>query len=136
MTDHTTETAPVRPVAEPAPVRPWAIVAWAVAGACLALVVSAIGVFTVPVGVLLVVVLLVARRFPESPAVLVGAGALPLYVAWLNRTGPGRVCSTTATTESCFDATSPWPWVAVGLVLVVGGALLAVRTGWRRLAHA
>jgi hypothetical protein len=116
-------------------VRPWAIVAWAVAGACLALVVSAIGVFTVPVGIVLVVVLLVARRFTESPAVLVGAGALPLYVAWLNRSGPGRVCSATATGESCVDATSPWPWLAVGVLLVVAGAVVAVRAGWRRLAH-
>ena len=52
---------------------------------------------------------------------LTGAALPVLYVAWLNRNGPGEVCTRTATSESCGDEWSPWPFVALALVLVVAG---------------
>jgi hypothetical protein len=59
---------------------------------------------------------------------LLSGAALPvLYVAWLNRGGPGQVCTHTATTESCTDAWSPWPFVAVAVVLAVAGIVVLAR---------
>lgn len=43
--------------------------------------------------------------------------------------GPGNVC----TANSCVDEWSPWPWLAVGLVLVVLGFALFVRIIHRRI---
>ncbi|MBT0992956.1 hypothetical protein KIN34_01450 [Cellulomonas sp. DKR-3] len=105
----------------------WAVVLWAVAGLCLALVISAIGVFTVPVGLVLVVVLLVARQGAASPAALVGAGALPLTIAWLNRGGPGEVCRVIEDGTSCTETWSPWPFLAAGVLMVAAGVALVVR---------
>ncbi|MCR6649801.1 MAG: hypothetical protein NVV70_17285 [Cellulomonas sp.] len=107
----------------------WVLGLWALAGLCLSFVVSVLGVFLVPVGLALVVVLVVRRRASGWPAALVGAGLLPLWVAWENRAGPGEACTSTATSQSCTELFSPWPWAAVGLVLVVLGVTLVVRTG-------
>ena len=53
---------------------------------------------------------------------LSGAAAPVLYVAWLNRGGPGEVCTSYADGgQSCTDAWSPWPFVAVGVLLMVAG---------------
>ena len=53
---------------------------------------------------------------------LVSGLSLPLfYVAFLNRSGPGRVCTSTATSQSCVDQWSPWPWIVIGIVLLVSG---------------
>ena len=67
-----------------------------------------------------------------SPAGLVsGTGPVLLYVAWLNRQGPGTVCTTTrGGGGQCLDEWSPWPWVAAGVALVVLG--LVVRRSLRR----
>jgi hypothetical protein len=51
---------------------------------------------------------------------LSGAGAIFLWVAWLNRRGPGTIVTHTATSVSSTDAWDPRPWLAAGVVLVVG----------------
>jgi membrane protease YdiL (CAAX protease family) len=62
-----------------------------------------------------------------------GLGVPLLYVAWLNRGGPGEVCRTTTDGFSCADAWSPWPWALAGLVLVgVGLAVFAAAGRGRR----
>ena len=58
---------------------------------------------------------------------LAGAAVPLLYVAWLNRDGPGTVCTVTATETTCSDQWSPWPFVAVAVVLVVAGLVAFVR---------
>jgi MYXO-CTERM domain-containing protein len=59
---------------------------------------------------------------------LLSGAALPaLYVAWLNRDGPGEVCTRSATEVSCTDEWSPWPFLAAGLLLVVAGILVLAR---------
>jgi hypothetical protein len=50
-----------------------------------------------------------------------------LYVAWLNRDGPGQVCTSTATDTSCADEWSPWPFVALAVVLAGAGVVAFVR---------
>ncbi len=59
--------------------------------------------------------------------VLSGAGLPVLYVAWLNRGGPGEVCHGDARAISCADAWSPWPFVAVALLLVAAGLVVFAR---------
>lgn len=109
----------------------WAwFAAWAAIGAGLGLIVSVIGVITAPLSAA-AGLLLWRRRETARPAVaglLSGAGLVPLYVAFLNRGGPGRDCWRTATASGCWELMNPWPWLAVGLVLVAGG-LVAARRG-------
>lgn len=61
-----------------------------------------------------------------GPGLLAGAGLIPLYIGYLNRGGPGMVCTTTRTGQSCIQEWSPWPWVAAGLCLVAIGIALGV----------
>ena len=70
---------------------PW-FLAWVAVGVGFALGVSALGVFAVPLA-LLVTVLLIARHHADRSAlgILVGMGMLSLSVAYLQRKGPGTV---------------------------------------------
>jgi hypothetical protein len=65
-----------------------------------------------------------------APLFLAGAGLVPLYIAWLNRDGPGEdICTAHAADGTCNAGTeewNPWPWLAVGLALVVAGVVLFV----------
>lgn len=104
---------------------------WNVVGALYAL--ALVSLMTIGIVVLLVAVpatWLVARH-PRSrigmPG-LVGGAALPLFfVAYLNRDGPGTVCTATGTGQRCADEWSPWPWFGVGIALLAGGVALFVR---------
>ncbi len=58
---------------------------------------------------------------------LTGAGALLLYVAWVQRDGPGTTCWHTATASGCDQHLNPLPWLIVGAVLVVSGFVAHVR---------
>ncbi|MGA2471147.1 MAG: hypothetical protein ABSG64_10700 [Solirubrobacteraceae bacterium] len=50
---------------------------------------------------------------------------LPLYVAYLNRSGPGNICHYSIHGgESCVQESTPIPWLLVALVLFTVGALL------------
>jgi hypothetical protein len=97
------------------------------AGACLALLtVLTIGL-PVLVVVLIAAVVLVRRAGTIEQGVtglMSGAGLLLIFIAYLNRHGPGEYCRTTATEQHCTSEWSPWPWLVVGLFLVAGGALL------------
>jgi hypothetical protein len=74
------------------------------------------------------------RRF-LAPGLLAGAGLMPLYVGYLNRGGPGMVCTTTRTGGSCVQEWSPWPWVAAGLCLVAAGVAVGVLSRRSNQAH-
>ena len=58
---------------------------------------------------------------------LLGAALPLLYVAWLNRDGPGTVCTTDGSVTSCGDGVSPWPFVAMALLVAVTGIVSFVR---------
>jgi membrane-associated phospholipid phosphatase len=88
-----------------------------------------IGIFVLPVALLAGALLLWRRGMTSQVAgALSGAGAIPLYIGWLNREGPGSICSPLGNSgESCVDQTSPWPWLVAGLALIVAGVVLFSR---------
>jgi hypothetical protein len=55
---------------------------------------------------------------------LAGAGFVCLFVAYVQRAGPGTTCWRTATAGGCDQHLNPIPWLAVGLVLVIGAFIL------------
>jgi hypothetical protein len=55
-----------------------------------------------------------------------GLGIGPLYMAFINRSGPGDNCSSTATSQSCVSQISPWPWLIIGVILAIAGYLIFV----------
>ena len=101
----------------------WAYGWWLAVGALLAfgfLAGFSIGIPFFLLGVILATAgaAIPATRSLAVTAILAGL-ALPLfYVAWLNRDGPGMVCTTTATGGSCGEQWDPWPWAIAGAVLV------------------
>jgi hypothetical protein len=58
---------------------------------------------------------------------LTGAGALLLYVAWVQHDGPGTTCWHTATASGCDQHLNPLPWLIAGAVLVVSGFFARAR---------
>jgi hypothetical protein len=108
-------------------------VLWALAGAglCLGLVsILSIGIFILPVAALLAGFLLWRAGPDRALAGLLSGAAAPLfYIAWLNRGGPGEVCHAITSGVECTDETSPWPWLAIGVVLAAAGLALFARLG-------
>jgi hypothetical protein len=102
---------------------------WLVVGAGGAtgmLAILTIGIFVLPCAALLAA-LLTWRGYGRlaAPSLLTGSGLVLLYVAFLNRDGPGTVCTTSDASQTCTQQMSPWPWVVVGLVLASAGITLA-----------
>jgi hypothetical protein len=52
---------------------------------------------------------------------LSGAGALLLYIAWVQRAGPGTTCWQTQTASGCDQHLNPLPWLLVGSLLFIAG---------------
>ncbi len=99
-------------------------IAWVAVGACAAVAVLTpftIGLLCGLVAVVGASALLISPRgrTPAALGILCGAGLIPLYVAWLNRKGPGNIC--TATSSSCVQEWNPWFWFALGIVLIAVG---------------
>jgi hypothetical protein len=108
-----------------------AFAAWCVIGAaaCFSILsLLTIGPFVLLLALMLTGLLLWRVEFGWAMAGMISGAGIPLlYVAWLNRDGPGEVCTRTATSEACGDQWSPWPFVAVGLLLLVAGVVVFVR---------
>jgi hypothetical protein len=101
---------------------------WAGVGAIscfLALVLGTIGLALTVV----FVVLAASRPTLRSSAwgVATGAGLPLLYVAWVQRKGPGTICWSTASASGCDQYANPWPWLVVGLVLLSAGVVAHAR---------
>jgi hypothetical protein len=100
-------------------------VAWSVVGAGYVVGILgalSIGIFVLPFAVLGTV--LITRHDGSSSAMtglVAGLGLPLLYVSYLNRSGPGIICTTSATIHDCAQEWSPWPWLVSGLLLVAGG---------------
>ena len=111
--------------------RPWNYFAiWMLVGGAYAMVIAgafAIGIFFIPPAVIATVFLV---RDPSSrrgvPGLFAGL-ALPLFfVAYLNRSGPGYVCTTSQSaigvSPSCGQEWNPWVLLVAGLILLAVGA--------------
>jgi hypothetical protein len=113
---------------------------WAAVGAgCIVGVLTAptIGLLVFPLTAVLAAVLLWRRhRLVAGPGILTGLGLAPCYIAYLNRGGPGTVCTFAATGGSCVQEWSPWPWLGVGLGFVIAGFVLLVRHRAQQAASA
>jgi hypothetical protein len=108
-----------------------AFLAWCVIGAALCfgvLSLLSVGAFVLLAALMVCGFLLWALELGWGMAGIISGAGLPvLYVGWLNRGGPGQVCTSTATSSECTDAWSPWPFVVVGVLLLVTGMVVFVR---------
>lgn len=105
----------------------WALVGGGVVFGYLAIL--SIGILILVPAVIVSVYLIVHRRPVEGRfGLLSGAGAILLLIAYLNRSGPGDICSHTATTVSCGQQWDPLPWLVAGLVCFTAGV---VGHAWR-----
>jgi hypothetical protein len=68
-----------------------------------------------------------ARR--STFGLLAGAGLVFLFIAYVQRKGPGTTCWHTATAAGCDQYLNPIPWLLIGLFLLVGAILLQNRHG-------
>ena len=111
-------------------------IAWMLVGAGYALgLLSAlsIGAYVLLITVVATIVLATRPRNRVGRPGLVSGLSLPLfYVAYLNRSGPGTICTTTATSHTCSDQWSPWPWIVVGILFLVGGCVWFAMANRRR----
>ena len=110
----------------------WSFLAWPVVGAALA--VSVLGALTIGAYVLpfalggLFLLLRWGGDRRSSVGLISGLGLPLLYIAFLNRDGPGTICSSYGNGgRQCVDEWSPWPWLLIGLALVTAGIVLFVR---------
>jgi hypothetical protein len=102
--------------------------AWALLGSVAALGALSLGpILTAPV-------FLLGWLMSSRPGVrrsvfglLTGAGALLLYVAWVQRAGPGTTCWQTQTASGCDQHLNPLPWLIAGIALFFGGIVAHVR---------
>ena len=94
-----------------------------------------IGVLILPVAIA-GTLLVRSRARGGTPGLQSGLGLPLLYVAFLNRDGPGTVCaSLRGGGQRCSDEWSPWPWLVVGTALVVSGVLVFRSRRRMRLAQ-
>ena len=102
--------------------------AWVLVGGGYALALAtllSIGVFVLALTAA-ATALLASRRgsLVGLPGALSGPALPLLWIAYLNRGGPGTVCSGTPEGSSCTDEWSPWPFLGPGVLLLVAGVVL------------
>jgi hypothetical protein len=70
-----------------------------------------------------------ARRRPVRGVfgLVTGAGAMLLVIAYLQREGPGTVCTRTVTGVTCDQHLNPLPWLVLGLALFAAGVVAHAR---------
>ena len=63
------------------------------------------------------------RRHGSASGFLTGAGLPLLWVAYVQRQGPGTTCWHTASSAGCDQHLNPLPWLIVGVTLVLTGLI-------------
>lgn len=101
--------------------------AWWLVGALWSftfLAVATVGLFVLPSAMAATAILVWRSHGSGLIGLLSGLGIPVFYVAYLNRGGPGNVCSAIAGGQSCAQEWSPWPWLGVAIPLTVAGLLI------------
>lgn len=57
--------------------------------------------------------------FGSAVGSLAGVGLMSVYIAFVQRQGPGTVCWQTATASGCDEYLDPRPWLVAGLAMIV-----------------
>jgi hypothetical protein len=101
---------------------------WALLGSVVALGTVSLGpLLLLPTALLAVFLGRRPRARRSALGLLTGAGVLLLYVAWVQRDGPGTTCWHTATGSGCDQHLNPLPWLVLGLILVAAGFVAHAR---------
>lgn len=96
--------------------------AWVPVGALGVLGVLALGTLALAPALLVGAVMMrssIARR--SAFGLLSGAGVSLLFIAYVQRDGPGTTCYHTAMTAGCDSHLNPVPWLLIGLSLFLAG---------------
>ena len=100
----------------------WQFTTWALCGASAGFILAAAFAFgplaALPTAAFAGLAVLIGGANISAIGSMAGFGAWGFVLAWLNRGGPGMVCHA----SQCDEEWSPWPFAAVGVVLV-GAAL-------------
>ncbi len=116
-------------IAERTPLGAWGgFCVWTFFGIAAAfglLIFGSLAVLPVLLGVWLAATRPPLRR--SSFGLLTGVGATFLYIAYVQRRGPGTICWHAATESGCDQYLNPWPWLIVGAALVVLGLIAQAR---------
>jgi hypothetical protein len=120
---------PQESVAERTPLPSWSgFCAWVVFGTASAfglLIAGSLAVLPILLGVWLGVTRPSLRR--SWFGVMTGAGVTLLYIAYVQRRGPGITCWQTATAGGCDEYLNPLPWLVAGAALVLLGFIAQAR---------
>ena len=105
--------------------------AWALVGFAAALgFVSFLGVLVLGPAAIVAAVMASHPTIRSSAFGFVsGAGVLLVYIAWVQRAGPGTTCWHTATASGCDGHLNPLPWLAAGVALTAAGVVGHARRG-------
>jgi hypothetical protein len=102
--------------------------AWATVGVAGALGAISLGPIALIPSVIAALAMSRSRNASRSAlGLLAGAGLLSLYVAFVQRDGPGTTCWHTALASGCDQHLNPIPWLVAGIVLVIGGVIAQAR---------
>lgn len=102
--------------------------AWAAVGAIGAVGLLSLGPIALAPAMVAGVAMTRSRHGSRSAfGLLAGAGLLLLYVAYVQRDGPGTTCWHTAAARGCDQHLNPIPWLVVGIVLLVGAVVAQTR---------
>jgi hypothetical protein len=71
------------------------------------------------------------RRCRGLGGVITGAGLPLLWVAYVQRQGPGTTCSHTGSGAGCDQHLDPRPWLIIGVALVLAGLIVQSRRNRR-----
>ncbi len=109
-----------------------ALACWVLGGVVAALALVSLGALASGVWLVIAAVGVATVRIrPRSartwPGVFTGFGSVFLYVALLNRSGPGISCWKTAVASGCDEYLNPLPWVLVGFAFTVPSIALLIR---------
>jgi len=96
--------------------------AWVVVGCAVALSMVSLGLLVlIPAAVIAVLMIRRPAARRSAYGALIGVGLLLLFVAYVNREGPGTTCWQHGTATGCDQHLNPLPWLALGVAFVVGG---------------